>query len=225
MEPVGSRQSSPNGETEEDDQRFLQVWLDRLQTADSVNLDEIRGELIHQASLRLETLARRMLRNYPRLKRWEQTDDVLQNSLLRLHHALSTIRPESVRQFFGLAATQIRRELIDLTRHHFGPEGAASRHHTDDVSASEDGLHHVERSAIDQREPASLKDWSDFHEAVQRLPSAEREVFELYWYEGMDQKAIATLLGVTDRTIKNRWRQAKLLLQQMLNGGQRMNDG
>ena len=74
----------------------------------------------------LERLTRRMLKDYARLRRWEQTGDVLQNALLRLHRALASERPRSVRAFLALAATQIRRELIDLSRHHFGPEGQAA---------------------------------------------------------------------------------------------------
>ena len=67
-----------------------------------------------------------MFRNYPHLRRWEQTDDVFQTAALKLHRSLAEVKPESVRQFFGLAATQIRRTLIDLARHHYGPEGSAA---------------------------------------------------------------------------------------------------
>ena len=194
----------------------LQEWIERLHATDAAALDEVRHEIIKHASDRLEKLVRRMLRNYARLRRWEQTGDVLQNALLRLHHALSTIRPVSAREFFGLAATQIRRELIDLTRHHFGPEGAAANHHTDDVRIATEGGSTVDRQADVRNEPSSLAEWTEFHEAVQRLPDAERNVFDLYWYEGLDQKTVASLLHVTDRTVKNRWRRAKLLIREML---------
>ena len=106
----------------------LGQWLERLKQGDNA----ARNEVIQHACQRLEVLTRRMLRHYPRLRRWEQTDDVLQNALLRLHRSLATIQPGSPRQFYGLAATHIRRELVDLfIRHHFGPEGAAAKHHTD----------------------------------------------------------------------------------------------
>ena len=194
----------------------LQTWIDRLHSTDQADFDRVRGEIIRHASDRLENLARTMLRNYPRLRRWEQTGDVLQNALLRLHQALATIRPDSARQFFGLAATQIRRELIDLTRHHFGPEGAAARHHTDGVDLASGDRATIANAASEHSEPSSLVEWTEFHEAVQRLPDAEREVFDLYWYEGLDQKGVASLLGITDRTVKNRWRSAKLLLRGLM---------
>lgn len=194
----------------------LQAWLDKLRATNGADFDLVRGEVIKHAGLRLEALVRKILKNYPRLRRWEQTGDVLQNSLIRLHHAMNTIRPDSPRHFFGLAAVQIRRELIDMTRHHFGPQGAANKHHTDGNPQNSRGISSVELQADTQGEPLSLLEWTEFHEAVERLPDAEREVFDLYWYEGFDQKAVAALLNVTDRTVKNRWRNAKLLLRDLL---------
>ena len=64
------------------------------------------NELIEAASVRLQRMARMMLANYPHLRRWEQTDDVLQVATLRLHRALTDVRPDSARHFFALAATQ-----------------------------------------------------------------------------------------------------------------------
>ena len=88
--------------------------------------DAAYGELLSIASTRLHKLARKMLRDLPQLRRWEQTDDVFQTAAIRLHRSLSEVKPESVRQFFGLASTQIRRTLINLARHHYGPEGQAA---------------------------------------------------------------------------------------------------
>ena len=62
------------------------------------------------------------------MHRWEQTDDVVQNALVRLRRALETTSPESVRSFVNLAAVQIRRELIDLARHYHGPNGMGAHH-------------------------------------------------------------------------------------------------
>jgi RNA polymerase sigma-70 factor (ECF subfamily) len=187
-------------------------WLQRLREGD----EAARSEVINHACQRLEALTRRMLRHYPRLRRWEQTGDVLQNSVLRLHRSLATVRPESPAQFYGLAASQIRRELIDLTRHHFGPEGAAAHHHTDGAEQA-DGP--VVKKEDPGGEPATLAEWTEFHEKVQRLPEAEREVFDLLWYEGLTQAEAAQVLGVTERTVKNRWRSAKLELQRLLGEG------
>src|SRR3954452_8407025 len=78
-----------------------------------------RDGLVHIAQLRFTALARAMLRRYPHLRRWEQTDDLLNAALSRLHRSLADVRPETVRHFDNLVATQIRRELIDLARSYF----------------------------------------------------------------------------------------------------------
>jgi RNA polymerase sigma-70 factor (ECF subfamily) len=188
-------------------------WLERLRQGD----ESARQQIITHACQRLEALTRRMLRHYPRLRRWEQTGDVMQNAVLRLHRSLATVLPDSPRQFYGLAATHIRRELLDLTRHHFGPEGAAGKHHTDNHRQNDAGPAAIKEDF--SGEPTTLAEWTEFHEKVKCLPEAEREVFDLLWYEGMTQVEAAGVLGVTDRTVKNRWRNAKLELQRLLGEG------
>src|SRR5262249_34889477 len=104
----------------------LQHCLDRLQAGDGA----ARDELLNAAGARLTKLARKMLRADARLRRWEETDDVLQTALMRLLQALRTVTPATPREFFRLSARQIRLPLIDLARHHYGPQGAAAHHET-----------------------------------------------------------------------------------------------
>ena len=74
------------------------------------------NRLIERASARLMELTRKMIRaEFPRLKRWEETSDVFQDAVLKLYRSLEDVRPESLRGFFGLAATQVnvhRRLLV-----------------------------------------------------------------------------------------------------------------
>ena len=65
------------------------------------------------------------------MRRWEETDDVVQNALVRLRRAVETKAPVSVRSCVNLAAVQIRRELIDLARHYHGPNGMGAHHETE----------------------------------------------------------------------------------------------
>src|SRR6266436_2863883 len=90
----------------------LQLWARRIREGDPSAPDE----LLRAAGERLEALTRKMLRRFPAVRRWEQTGDVMQNALLRLLRALEEVEPASVRDFFGLAAEQMRRELLDLAR-------------------------------------------------------------------------------------------------------------
>jgi RNA polymerase sigma factor (sigma-70 family) len=174
-----------------------------------------RDRLLDRAGHRLLALTRRMLRGYPHLRRWEQTDDVFQNAVLRLYRSLGDVRPNSIGEFFGLAATQIRRTLIDLARHHFGPEGAAARHHSEGDVRVANGRSDS-RFARDDEPPETLDAWARFHEAVESLPRDERDVFSLIWYGEANQREAAELLGVTERTILRRLVRARLLLHESL---------
>jgi RNA polymerase sigma-70 factor (ECF subfamily) len=75
-----------------------------------------RVEMLLAAQARLERLARKILPRLPEVGRWTDTDDLLQNAVLRLLKALREVEPTSVGDFFGLAAEQMRRELLDLSR-------------------------------------------------------------------------------------------------------------
>lgn len=82
-------------------------------------------QLIIHCCQRLETLARKMLRDFPRVKRWEDTADIFQNASMRLMRALEDVKPETTRHFYALAALQIRRELLDMARRYQGERGDA----------------------------------------------------------------------------------------------------
>lgn len=190
----------------------MRLCLSRLQAGDATALNE----LILLASKRLEILTRQMLRDYPRVHRWTQTDDVLQNALMRLCRALESVEPADIQEFHRLAAMQIRRELIDLARHYSGPQNAAAHHES---WAGDPGQ--VQRTPDDAdatHDPAALADWSDFHTQVAALPDDEREVFGLVFYHGMTQEDAAEVLGVAVRTIQRRWQNAMLSLHRARNG-------
>ena len=140
------------------------------------------------------------------MRQWEQTDDILQNAAMRLCRALNVVKPASVRSFINLAAVQIRRELIDLARHYEGPEGPG-RHHASlsgsDGSGSRPG---PPDPGTDTSDPARLASWTEFHAEVSALPDAEKEIFDLLWYQALSQAEAAALLGVTERVVRYRWR-------------------
>jgi RNA polymerase sigma-70 factor (ECF subfamily) len=194
----------------------LQRCLERLQAGDVA----ARNALLHTAGERLTRLAHKMLKGEARLRRWEETGDVLQGALLRLWHALEEVHPASLRQFFRLAALQVRRELIDLARHHYGPQGPAAHHAT---QASQDRVQTASAPAPYDREdardePSRLAAWGEFHEQIGALPDEEREVFDLVYYQGLGHAEAARLLGVSTKTVQRRWQAACLRLHEALQG-------
>jgi RNA polymerase sigma-70 factor (ECF subfamily) len=192
---------------------LVQGWLVRLAGGDK----KARDELIRHSCGRLETLSRRMLHGYARLRRWEDTGDVMQESVLRLCQALAEVTPPTPRDYFRLATCQIRRVLIDLTRHHFGRQGPGAKHAS--VAASPDSVRRPPSdSGDDSLEASKLAVWSEFHQQVEKLPPNERDVFDLLWYQELTQEEAAQVLGVTDRTVRSRWRDARSHLVKALGG-------
>lgn len=192
----------------------VQMNLDRIRAGDETG----RGELFQCALERLRTLAHKMLRSYPRVHRWEQTDDVLQNAALRLHRALGQIELATPRDFFRLAALHIRRELLDLAKHYYGPLGHGAHHASQGPGAGDSGPMEPADPGDLSSEPGRLAVWSEFHEQIGALPEEEREVFDLLWYQGLSQAEATELLGVSERTIKRRWQAARLRLHEALHG-------
>ena len=115
-----------------------------------------------------------------------------------------------------LAAACIRRELIDLARHYYGPEGFGAHHQSDrmaaGVSRSGDLRQAVERAAV----PASSQELFEIHELVPQLPAAESEVFQLRYYLDCTHREVAELLGIPEITVRRRWHSARLLLHDAL---------
>jgi RNA polymerase sigma-70 factor (ECF subfamily) len=165
-----------------------------------------RNELLLRVEGNLRRLASRLLHGYPAVARFEETNDVLQDAVVRLLRALEEVTPENPKQFFGLAATVIRRELIDLYRHYYGPRGEGANRHS----------HAGRFEPPAASDSAELDRWREFHERVAQLPDAEREVVDLLHYQGMTQADAAALLGVELRTVRRRWQDARVRLARLL---------
>jgi RNA polymerase sigma-70 factor (ECF subfamily) len=140
-----------------------------------------------------------MLRGFTNVKSQVETDDVLQASLMRLLRALKTIRPDSMRSFYGLAAEQIRWELLDLARRY--RRRVCPRISLEDRPPGAELTSPLE-PADPSPEGTELDQWCAFHEAVTHLPPAEREVFSLAFYHGWPQEQIAELLQVSTRQVR-----------------------
>jgi len=160
----------------------------------------IKDSILDLAFDRLRRLTRKMFRSYRILHQWIDSDDVFQSSLIRFYRALDQTEVRSVKHFFRLAAVQIKRELIDLLRHYFGPQGILKNQHTE--------------GKLDQiaEELDDLESWEEFHQKIAMLPDKEREVFGLVYYKDLEQLQVAEVLDISERTVRNRWTNAKTLL-------------
>lgn len=187
----------------------IQSLLDRLR----LNPDDraVRKELIGRSYQRLAAVAHRLLGPAYR-ERPEDTSGLLAEAYQRLESSLGAVKPESVRQYLGLAALQMRRALIDLIRREKGRDGRYETPVALDAGAGTDG------AAGNVPAPAEGDaDWRlELMDAIGRLEEGEREVVDLLFFNDLTQLEAAGLLGVDESTVKRRWARARVRLARWL---------
>lgn len=191
----------------------LQGTLDRLRAGDLSAADE----LFRIAYTQLALIVKRKKLAFPGLDRWERTGDIIQETALRLHQALSRDPPETALAFFSLAARITRCVLIDWLRHYYGPEGTGA-HHGSSAGQARDSettapAHDPACSTFD---PASLAELTEIHRRIEALPEDLRKVVDLLLYQDMTIPQAAQLLNWSVSTVKRRWLEARLQLAECL---------
>lgn len=188
----------------------LQRLLDQLAAGDQ----HATSELIQLTRVRLHRLARRILTDIPQVRTWEESDDLVQNAAVRLWRALANHKPPTPLDFYRLAAALMRRELMDLSRHYFGPCG-----HGANLRLTNHGDHHSPSAtppecqhADGTNDPQKLSRWADFHEYIETLSDDERALFDVLWYQGLNIAQGAAALQLSERTLRRRWKEARLKL-------------
>ena len=198
----------------------LQVQLERVLTGDA----EARQRLLQLTRDRLLRHARRFLHGrYARLERFEQTDDIVQQLYVKILEnqdrfwVNSDGKPvRTLAEFFGHTSAWMRDVLCDLLRKMYGRDDNRPAVLPLDGGPSDTGPPHEPSSSTLEGE--KLRRWTEFHEAVARLPDDLRSVFDLLWYQELSQADAAALLGIAVPTVKLRWMKARLRVQEALGG-------
>jgi RNA polymerase sigma-70 factor (ECF subfamily) len=185
---------------------------------------EARQRLLELTRHRLMRHARRFLHGrYARLQPLEQTDDVVQQLYLKILQNEDRFwvnadgEPvRSLAEFFGHTSAWMRDVLCDLLRKAYGRDDNRPAVLPLDGGSSDAGPRHEPGSSTLDGE--KLRRWTEFHEAVARLPDDLRAVFDLLWYQELSQAEAAELLGIAVPTVKLRWMKARLQVQQTLGG-------
>jgi RNA polymerase sigma factor (sigma-70 family) len=193
------------------DEQFIQgmqARLDRLRAGDRA----AAGELVALALSPLRGLVQQMLQvGFSRLG-MREADSVINSAYPELiKELLKPNPPATPRAFLNLACCIIRHDLIDLARREGHPVRRAAPL---DGTGSEDSRP-LEPGA-DTLEPSRLAEWTEFHRLVGELPAHLREVFELHYYQGMTQAAIAGLLGLDAKTVSRMYLLAQKTVRERL---------
>jgi RNA polymerase sigma-70 factor (ECF subfamily) len=122
----------------------------------------------------------------------------------------------SLAEFFGHTSAWMRDVLCDRLRKAYGREDNHPGILPLDGGPSDTGPQYDPSNSTFDGE--KVRRWTEFHEAVARLPDELRAVFDLLWYQGISQAEAAALLGVAVPTVKVRWMKARLAVQKALGG-------
>lgn len=191
----------------------LRRCLNRLADNDAA----ARTELVTYSQKRLADLANRMFQGFPSFRFREQSDDLLQESMLRLRNSLEEIRPITVLGFMGLAALQMRRVLCDLARNYSRKNFELDEFHAiSSTGIRKDGV--GEQSAIDDAKnaPDELACWWQFHQAADELSQPYRTAFDLLFYHELPRIDVAMIMGISVRQVQRYWNYARLKLSKKM---------
>jgi RNA polymerase sigma factor (sigma-70 family) len=183
----------------------VQRYLDEL--AAGAPPEPVVRALLERSAERLHLLCRTLLfQSYRRLTQPPvnlEPEEMLGSVVERLLKAMREVRPQNVRQFFGLANRHMRWELNDMARR-LDEKSAAVELHESAVAAPESS-----GSVINVRTRRML-------EAIESLPEEEREVFELLRIQGMSYPETAQVLGVSESTVHRRLNRGLVFLEEKL---------
>jgi RNA polymerase sigma factor (sigma-70 family) len=183
----------------------IQRYLDAL-PGDAA--EPIIRELLERSVGRLRMLCANLLyRSYPRLTQPPlnlETDELLGGVVAGLLTAMKKVRPQTVRQFFSLATQHMRWQLNDLARLLDERPVAAA--------LAESGV----AAAPGSRDSCLTPDGQRMLKAIEGLPDAEREVFDLVGIQGLTYAEAATVIDASQKTVQRRLNRARLLLAEQL---------
>jgi RNA polymerase sigma-70 factor (ECF subfamily) len=189
--------------------RIVQQYLDELAVASGdTSAEPIVRELLGKSVNRLHQLCATMLyRSYPRLAQPPlnlRPEEMLSSVVERMLKAMRHVQPQGVRQFFALANQHMRWELNDLARRL--DKQIAEVEVRESVAAA------PPESSASQLSPSSRR----ILDAIEGLPSEEREAFDLVRIQGMTYPEAAEVLGVSTKTVQRRLNRGVLLLTEKL---------
>lgn len=131
-----------------------------------------------------------------------QTTALIHEAYLKLASG-GSLSATSRTHFLALAARAMRQVLVDYARRR---------------KAAKRGGGVISVTLGDQAQPAdtSADDLLALNEALEKLEPRQRQVIECRFFGGMEEKDIAAVLGVSERTVRRDWVKARAWLYQAL---------
>ncbi len=139
----------------------------------------------------------------------ERPDHTLQTTALVNEAYLKLIDQkvdwQSRAHFFGIAAQIMRRILIDHARKHLGPKHGGSK----TISLEEVAV-------VSEQRASELVALDDALTTLAKVDERKSRLVELRYFGGLTVAETASVLGVSDETIRREWMRAKAFLYREL---------
>lgn len=175
----------------------LTQLLDAVNAGDRVAIDRLIEVMYHE----LRQMAHRRLSASPRRDSLETTG-LVHESYLRFLKA-GHLRVTDRGHFLSYASRVMRSIIVDFVRKQRAERrGGGALRVTLNTSVADEAAE-------------SEEDLIRIHEALNELSSAEPrlvQVVEMRYFGGLEEKEIAGVLGLTERTVRRDWQKARLLL-------------
>nr|WP_246312454.1 ECF-type sigma factor [Aquabacterium terrae] len=139
------------------------------------------------------------------------TTALVHETYLRLSKSLQVPVPDRP-HFFAYASRVMRSVIIDLVRQRSAERRGGDAVHITLTGDLHEHLHHRDTAA---RREEILR----VHEALAKLGKVDErmaQVVEMRYFGGLTEAEIGEALGVTDRTVRRDWEQARLFLAEAL---------
>lgn len=174
-----------------------------------------RDELVESVYQRMNRLCQALKRKFPGVVIYEQTGDIMGQVWPKLLRELSAKDFRDSAHFFSFSATLIRHVLIDILRKYYGKNGHASNEISLAPSVNQDTSEN-RRSLLwegqDTNSPDRAVMRAEVHSIINRLPAQDQEMFNFRFYHDLKEIECAEAMGVDVRTVRRRWRRARLAL-------------
>lgn len=136
------------------------------------------------------------------------TDDVLNDCVVRL---IAVLRGETFNDsthFLSYAARIMRNHLLDLAKKHrpeLVPQAESNRTAPNPLRDAADSTN----------DPELLARWSEIHAIIALLPDEERVLFDLIVYQDLTLTETSALLSIPLTTLRTKWQNARLHFMRM----------
>lgn len=160
-----------------------------------------------------------MMKSEPFVHRWQQTDDILHETLIRLEKSLCNQCPKTKIEFFRLASTIIQYAIVDAARNLRSDHSHAVNHHTTsrvDADAADNAGSCLAAGTVCDN-ASLLLECDDLIEHC--LDPRSGDVVRMHVFMDMRLQDIALELNISLSTVKRMWRQARMILADKLQKG------